>query len=80
MRAVMFILAILCPESDLAWAATECAQPSPIVHIENLACSDSGGEKYCIINTKILIARIFIRMMRRANGIAEIFMVWMMIK
>jgi hypothetical protein len=45
MRAVVFILAILCQESDLAWAASECAQPSPIVHIENLACSDSVGEK-----------------------------------
>jgi|LakMenEpi03Aug12_release.lakeMendotaPanAssembly.Ray.scaffolds.fasta_scaffold118994_4 hypothetical protein len=45
MRAVMFILAILFPESDLVWAATECAQPSPIVHIENLACSDSGRGK-----------------------------------
>ena len=45
MRAVMFILAVLCQGSDLAWATTECAQPSPIVHIENLACSDPRGEK-----------------------------------
>jgi hypothetical protein len=46
MRIIITIVILLLPLiSNTAWAANECAQPSSVFHIENLACTDSSAGK-----------------------------------
>lgn len=46
MRIIIgFVILLLHLISNAAWAENECAQPSSVFHIENLACADSGTGK-----------------------------------